>query len=61
MEQSEYYKLENEKRIYYVDNKLIGEKFLVVKYLIAKKGMSSSKAHKRIDKIRLYKEKKQDD
>lgn len=57
-EQKTYYKIESNKKKYYIDNKLVGEEFQVIKYLINVKHISSSKAHKVLAKIKEWKEKK---
>ena len=44
-------KSESGAKIFYVSGKEIGDKFQMVKYIISRYGVSSSKAHKMADKI----------
>jgi endonuclease III len=44
-------------KIYWMDNKQIGEKIQTIRHIMSKTGVSSSKAHKIIDKIKEYSEK----
>ena len=54
----EYFKIENGSKIYYSKFQKIGTEFEMVKYLISNEKISSSKAHKRVGKIKELKEKK---
>jgi len=47
----DYYRVVDGEKVYYIDNKKVGTEYDVVKLLIGK-GMSSSKAHKKITKIK---------
>lgn len=51
-----YYKIQNNIRIYYASLKQIGTEFEMVKYLISSKGISSSKAHKVVRKMKEVKD-----
>jgi hypothetical protein len=53
-----FYKMNGDKKQFYVNNTLIGQEFDMVKWLISNERISSSKAHKEVGKIREYKEKK---
>jgi hypothetical protein len=54
-----YYKLDdkNVKR-YFIDHILLGSEYDLIKYFIGKEGMSSSKSHARVKKIKEYVEPK---
>lgn len=52
----EYFKLENGVKIYYSKFQKIGTEFEMVKHLISTKKISSSKAHKEVNKIKELKE-----
>lgn len=54
-----YWIMENEKKVYFIDNNRIGDELACVKYLIGNRRLSSSKAHKLIAKIKENKTKKQ--
>jgi hypothetical protein len=49
-----YWKLENNIKIFYVNNKKVGDFLTTVKFLMSIKGMSSSNAHKAILKIKKF-------
>jgi hypothetical protein len=53
-----YWIMENEKRVYFIDNSRVGEEYITIKYLISNKRLSSSKAHKMVAKIKENKAKK---
>jgi hypothetical protein len=54
---SDYYKLNGgEKKIYWLDNKYVGDTLTAVKYLMSKRGVSSVKAHKIIGKLKENKD-----
>ena len=50
-------KNETGEKIFYVAGKEIGNRLKMVKYIMSKKGLSSSKSHKYVDKIREINEK----
>lgn len=52
-----YWIMENENKIYFIDNTRIGDEFSVVKFLMRSKRLSSSKAHKIVAKIKENKTK----
>ncbi len=58
MEESTYRITENEDVKYYYKNKLIGDEYSMIKYLINTERMSSSHAHKFVKKIKELKVKK---
>jgi hypothetical protein len=53
-----YWITENNNRVYFIDNKRTGTEYNTIVYLINTKKISSSKAHKMIDKIKENKVKK---
>ena len=53
-----YWITENNNRVYFIDNKRTGTEYNTIVYLINTKKVSSSKAHKMIDKIKENKVKK---
>ena len=57
-EQTTYYKLDGNKKMFYFDNKLIGDFFNAKKYLINHLHMAPTKAEKKLDKIKKWEEMK---
>jgi hypothetical protein len=57
-EQQEYYKIKDDIKMYYFDNKLIGDEFTTKKYLIAHFHIAPTKAKKRLLKIKEWIENK---
>jgi hypothetical protein len=49
-----YWKLENNIKNFYINNKKIGDFLATVKYFMSNKGMSSSNAHKAVLKIKKF-------
>jgi len=49
-----YWKLENNIKNFYINNKKIGDFLTTVKFLMTIKGMSSSNAHKVVLKIKKF-------
>ena len=56
-EQKDFYKIKDGKRIYYFDNISKGEFFEAKNYLIAHLHMAPTKAKKKLDKIKEWKDK----
>jgi hypothetical protein len=57
-ELSDYYKLNGgTKKIFWLDNKEVGDALATVKFLMNKRGVSSAKAHKFISKLKELKNK----
>jgi len=52
---SSYYKIEDDKKIYYIGKDKVGEEYYLVRELVFN-GYSSSNAHKMIGKIKEQKE-----
>ena len=50
---SMYYRTIDDKKIYYIDNIKIGDHLKIISYLI-NKGISSSQAHKIVNKVKEY-------
>ena len=57
-EQKEYYKLKDGIKMFYFDNKLIGDEFTTKKYLIAHFHVAPTKAKKHLLKIKEWIENK---
>ena len=57
-EQPAYYKLDGDKKLYYFDNKFVGDFFETKKYLVAHLHMAPTKAKKKLDKIKQWEEMK---
>jgi hypothetical protein len=54
MADGRYWKLDSGIKTYYEANKKIGDSLAMVKYLMAHAGISSTKAHKIVDKIKKF-------
>jgi hypothetical protein len=52
----DFFKVADNKKMFFIDGKLIGNELDAVKYLMNKRGMSSSKAHKYILKLKVKNE-----
>jgi hypothetical protein len=50
--QEYFWILEDKEKVYFVSNKKIGTEYDMIKYLILRERISSSKAHKTIKKIK---------
>lgn len=56
-EQKEFYKVKDGIKIYYIDNRLIGDDFAMKRYLTSHLGISFTKAKKHLLKIKEWKDK----
>jgi hypothetical protein len=57
LDKSAYWKIDGEgNKIYFIENKSIGDEFTTIKYIMLKEKVSSSNAHKIIKKIKELKQ-----